>query len=115
MEYQLPELPYPQEALEPHISAETLQYHHGKHHRAYVTKLNELIKDTKYEKLGLEEIIRTADGPIFNNAAQHWNHTFFWKCLRPDAGGTPGGKVAGLISGKEGHSHSRCLGARLLH
>lgn len=97
MEHQLPELPYPKEALEPNISAETFEYHYGKHHKAYVTKLNELIKDTKFEKLSLEEIIMTADGPIFNNAAQHWNHTFFWSCLKPDAGGNPDGKIAELI------------------
>lgn len=102
MEHKLPDLPYPKEALEPHISAETLEYHHGKHHKAYVTKLNELIKGTKFENLALEEIIKTSDGPIFNNAAQHWNHSFFWKCMKPDAGGTPTGKISELINQKWG-------------
>lgn len=102
MEHKLPELPYPKEALEPHISAETLDYHYGKHHKAYVTKLNELIKGTKFENMGLEEIIKSADGPIFNNAAQHWNHTFFWSCMKPDAGGTPAGKISELINQKWG-------------
>lgn len=102
MEHKLPDLPYPKEALEPHISAETLDYHYGKHHQAYVTKLNELIKGTKFEKMSLEEIIKSADGPIFNNAAQHWNHTFFWSCLKPDAGGKPSGKIAELIDKKWG-------------
>ena len=97
MEHQLPKLPYPLEALEPYISAETFKYHYGKHHKAYVTKLNELIKDTKFEKLELEEIIKMSEGALFNNAAQHWNHTFFWSCLKPDAGGNPNGKVSGLI------------------
>lgn len=97
MEHKLPDLPYPKEALEPHISAETLEYHYGKHHKAYVTKLNELIAGTKYQNMSLEEIIRSSDGAVFNNAAQHWNHTFFWSCLKPDAGGNPDGKIAGLI------------------
>ncbi len=102
MEHKLPDLPYPKEALEPHISAETLEYHHGKHHKAYVTKLNELIKGTKFENLSLEEIIKSSDGPLFNNAAQHWNHSFFWKCLKPDAGGAPTGKISELINQKWG-------------
>jgi Fe-Mn family superoxide dismutase len=102
MEHKLPELPYPKEALEPHISAETFEYHYGKHHKAYVTKLNELIKGTKFENMDLESIVKNADGPIFNNAAQHWNHTFFWSCMKPDAGGTPSGKVSELINRKWG-------------
>jgi Fe-Mn family superoxide dismutase len=102
MEYKLPELPYSKEALQPNISAETLEYHHGKHHKAYVTKLNELIKGTEFENLPLEDIIREASGPIFNNAAQHWNHSFFWQCLAPNAGGNPDGKIAELINKKFG-------------
>ncbi len=82
MEHKLPELPYPQNALSPHISAETLQYHYGKHHAAYVANLNRLIAGTEFESLPLDEIVKTAPpGPIFNNAAQIWNHTFYWNCL----------------------------------
>lgn len=103
MEHTLPALPYANNALEPHMSAETLEYHYGKHHKAYVTKLNELVKATKFEFMPLEEIILTADGPIFNNAAQIWNHTFFWNCMAPNAGGKPTGKVASLIDAKWGN------------
>lgn len=102
MEYTLPELPFAKNALEPYMSAETLEYHYGKHHKAYVTKLNELIKGTKFEFMPLEEVILTSDGPIFNNAAQIWNHTFFWNCLAPKAGGNPTGKVASMIDAKWG-------------
>lgn len=102
MEHTLPALPFEKNALEPHMSAETLDFHYGKHHKAYVTKLNELIKGTKFEFMPLEEVILTADGPIFNNAAQIWNHTFFWNCLAPNAGGNPTGKVASLIDAKWG-------------
>ena len=102
MEHQLPELPFAKNALEPHISAETFDYHYGKHHRAYVTKLNELIKGSKFEYMPLEEIILSSEGPIFNNAAQIWNHTFFWNCMKPQGSGKPTGKVADLISGKWG-------------
>lgn len=103
MEHKLPELPYSKDALSPHISAETLEYHHGKHHKAYVTKLNELIKGTKFEKMSLEEIVKNSEGPIFNNAAQHWNHSFFWQCLSPKGGGHPGGKINDLIASKWGN------------
>lgn len=103
MEHTLPALPYEKNALEPHMSAETLEYHYGKHHKAYVTKLNELIKGTKFEFMPLEELILSADGPIFNNAAQVWNHTFFWNCMAPNAGGNPTGKVASLIDAKWGN------------
>ncbi len=96
MEHKLPALPYSESALEPHMSTETLQYHHGKHHKAYVEKLNKLIKGTKYEYMSLEEIILSAEGPLFNNAAQHWNHTFFWQCLTPDAG-QPSAKFKAMI------------------
>jgi Fe-Mn family superoxide dismutase len=98
MAFELPKLPYPQNALAPYISEETLEYHHGKHHAAYVKKLNELIANTKFAKMPLEEIIKTADkGPTFNNAAQHWNHSFYWNCLAPKAGGEPSGKLAAAI------------------
>lgn len=102
MEHKLPELPYSKDALTPHMSPETLEFHHDKHHQAYVTKLNELIKGTKFEDMALEEIIKSSDGGIFNNAAQHWNHSFFWNCLAPKAGGTPKGKVSELINKKWG-------------
>lgn len=85
----LPALPYAANALEPHMSEETLQFHHGKHHKAYVDKLNALIQDTPMEKTSLEAIIRSSEGGIFNNAAQVWNHTFFWNCLSPQGGGQP--------------------------
>lgn len=102
MEHKLPELPYAKDALQPHISAETLEYHHGKHHNAYVTNLNNLIKGTKYENMSLEEIITSSEGGVFNNSAQVWNHTFFWNCLSPKGGGAPTGKVAELINKKWG-------------
>lgn len=102
MEHKLPELPYQKNALEPYISAETLEFHYGKHHKAYVTKLNELIKGTKFEYMPLEEVVLSADGPIFNNAAQIWNHTFFWSCMTPNGGGNPTGKVATSIDQKWG-------------
>lgn len=103
MEHRLPELPYAKDALQPHISAETLEYHYGKHHSAYVTKLNELIKGTKFENMSLEEIIKNSEGGIFNNAAQVWNHTFFWNCMAPKAGGYPGGKIGDLIKNQWGN------------
>ena len=85
-QHALPELPYALDALEPKISAETLQFHHGKHHRGYVTKLNELIQDTEFAELPLEEIVRRSSGQVFNNAAQAWNHAFYWQCLAPVKG-----------------------------
>ena len=97
MQHQLPDLPYAANALEPHISAETLDFHHGKHHQTYVTKLNELIAGTEFENLSLEEIIRKASGAIFNTAAQVWNHSFYWNCLSPAGGGAPTGKIAEAI------------------
>lgn len=103
MEHQLPELPYSKTALQPHISSETLEYHHGKHHKAYVTKLNELIRGTEFETKSLDEIIKKAEGPVFNNAAQHWNHSFFWNCMSPQGGGTPTGQIAELINKKFGN------------
>jgi Fe-Mn family superoxide dismutase len=83
MEHKLPELPYRKEALAPFISAETLEFHHGKHHAAYVANLNKLIQGTEFENMELEKILRRSSGPVFNNAAQHWNHSFYWKCMRP--------------------------------
>jgi len=96
-EHKLPELPYPQNALEPHISAETLQYHYGKHHATYVDKLNKLIPGTEFEDAPLEEIIIKASGGIFNNAAQVWNHTFYWNCLTPGGSENPQGSLATAI------------------
>ncbi len=98
MEHKLPDLPYEKNALEPHISAETLEYHHGKHHQAYVTNLNNLIKGTEFEEKALEDIIKTAPaGGVFNNAAQVWNHTFYWNCMSPNGGGEPSGALAEAI------------------
>jgi Fe-Mn family superoxide dismutase len=98
MEHKLTGLPYSMDALEPVISKETLEYHYGKHHRAYVTNLNKLIIGTEFENVSLEEIIMKSDGSIFNNAAQVYNHTFYWNCLAPNAGGEPSGKTAEAIS-----------------
>lgn len=98
MAFELPALPYAINALEPHISQETLEYHHGKHHNTYVVKLNGLIEGTDLAKKSLEEIIKTSTGGIFNNAAQIWNHTFYWHSLSPDAGGEPTGDVADAIT-----------------
>ncbi|KQY88325.1 MULTISPECIES: superoxide dismutase [Roseateles] len=104
MEHTLPPLPYPIDSLAPHYSQETLEFHHGKHHNAYVVNLNNLQKGTEYEALTLEEIIKKAPnpGPIYNNAAQIWNHTFFWNCMKPQGGGEPGGKLADAINAKWG-------------
>ncbi|PWY55808.1 superoxide dismutase [Fe] [Legionella qingyii] len=98
MTFTLPELPYAKNALEPHISSETLEYHYGKHHQAYVTNLNKLIPGTEFETMDLEEIIKKSNGGIFNNAAQVWNHTFYWHCLSPNGGGEPQGKLAEAIN-----------------
>ncbi|GHK51144.1 hypothetical protein KPZU09_08800 [Klebsiella pneumoniae] len=98
MSFELPALPYAKDALAPHISAETLEYHYGKHHQAYVTNLNNLIKGTAFEGKSLEEIVRTSEGGVFNNAAQVWNHTFYWNCLAPNAGGEPEGELAAAIA-----------------
>jgi Fe-Mn family superoxide dismutase len=95
--YELPELPYAADALEPVISAETIDYHYGKHHQAYVTNLNKLVAGTEFDGATLEDIIRTADGAIFNNGAQVWNHTFYWNGLSPDGGGQPSGALAEAI------------------
>lgn len=98
MTFILPELPYAKNALEPHISSETLEFHYGKHHQAYVNNLNKLIPGTEFESMPLEEIIKLAKGGIFNNAAQVWNHTFYWHCLSPNGGGEPQGKLSEAIN-----------------
>lgn len=98
MAIELPALPYDRTALEPHISAETIDYHYSKHHQAYVTNLNNLIVGTEFESADLESIVRKAQGGLFNNAAQVWNHTFYWNCLSPNGGGAPQGKLADAIN-----------------
>ncbi len=97
MAIELPALPYDRTALEPHISAETIDFHYSKHHQTYVTNLNNLIAGTEFENADLESIVRKAQGGLFNNAAQVWNHTFYWNCLKPNGGGAPGGKLAEAI------------------
>ncbi len=97
MQHTLPPLPYPTDALAPHLSQETMEYHYGKHHQAYVTNLNALQKGTEYESLSLEDIVRKASGGVYNNAAQVWNHTFFWHCMEPGGGGEPSGALAAAI------------------
>ncbi len=97
MAIELPPLPYERNALEPHISAETLDYHYGKHHKTYVDNLNKQIEGTEFAELPLEAIIRKAQGGMFNNAAQTWNHTFYWHCLKPNGGGEPTGKLKEAI------------------
>lgn len=94
---ELPKLPFAEDALSPTISAETIAYHYGKHHRAYVNTVNQLIPGTEYENMDLECIIRSSSGKLFNNAAQVWNHTFYWNSLAPKAGGTPGGEIGRQI------------------
>ena len=98
MSFELPALPYEKNALEPHISAETLEYHYGKHHNTYVVNLNNLVKGSEFEGKSLVEIVKTSTGGVFNNAAQVWNHTFYWHCLSPQGGGEPTGAVAEAIN-----------------
>lgn len=98
MEHKLPELPYAMDALAPYISKETLEYHYGKHHAAYVANLNKLIKGTEFENKSLEDIVINSNGGLFNNAAQVWNHTFYWNCLSPNGGGEPAGALADAIN-----------------
>ena len=98
MAFELPALPYAKDALAPHISAETLEYQYGKHHKTYVDKLNGLVPGTEYEGKSLEDIIKTSSGGVFNNAAQIWNHTFYWNCLSPNGGGEATGAVAEAIN-----------------
>ncbi|SFT92989.1 superoxide dismutase [Halomonas saccharevitans] len=102
MAFELPALPYDKNALEPHISAETLEYHYGKHHQTYVNKLNELTEGTAEADKSLEEIIQSSSGGLFNQAAQVWNHTFYWHCLSPNGGGEPTGALAEAINAKFG-------------
>jgi len=102
MVHELPPLPYAMNALAPQISQETLEYHYGKHHKTYVDNLNKLIPGTGFESLSLEDIVKKASGGIFNNAAQVWNHTFYWNCLSPNGGGEPGGALAAAIKQKFG-------------
>ncbi len=102
MQHTLPPLPYATDALAPHISVETFEFHYGKHHQAYVTNLNNLIKGTEFEELALEDIVRKASGGIFNNAAQVWNHTFFWSSMKPGGGGEPSGALAAAIASRWG-------------
>ncbi len=97
MAIELPALPYDRTALEPHISAETIDFHYSKHHQTYVTNLNNLIAGTEFESADLESIVRKAQGGMFNNAAQVWNHSFYWNCLKPQGGGAPTGKLAESI------------------
>ena len=101
MPHQLPPLPYAIDALQPHISKETLEFHYGKHHQTYVNNLNDLIKGTEFENASLEDIVKKSAGPLFNNAAQIWNHTFYWNSLTPKAG-APAGALAVAIDKKWG-------------
>ena len=102
MTHELPALPYAMDALAPTLSQETLEYHYGKHHQAYVTNLNNLIPGTEFESMSLEDIVMKSSGGIFNNAAQVWNHTFYWNCLSPNGGGAPSGALAAAIEAKFG-------------
>ncbi len=102
MAIELPPLPYAQDALEPHISKETLEFHYGKHHNTYVVKLNGLIEGTPDKDKSLEEIVKNSSGGVFNNAAQVWNHTFYWNCLSPNGGGEPSGALAAAITANFG-------------
>lgn len=102
MEHKLPKLPYALDALAPHISKETLEYHYGKHHQTYVTNLNNLIKGSDFEHATLDEIILKSSGGVFNNAAQIWNHSFYWECLSPNGGGEPSGALAAAINAEFG-------------
>ncbi len=98
MAFELPALPYEKNALEPHISAETLEFHYGKHHQTYVTNLNNLTKGTEFENMALEDVIKKSSAGMFNNAAQVWNHSFYWNCLSPNGGGEPTGALADAIN-----------------
>jgi superoxide dismutase, Fe-Mn family len=98
MAIELPPLPFARDALEPHISAETMDYHYGKHHQGYADQLNKQILGTEFEAMALEDIVRSASGPMFNNAAQVWNHSFYWNCLSPRGGGEPEGRLAVAIN-----------------
>jgi Fe-Mn family superoxide dismutase len=97
MAFELPPLPYAKDALEPTISAETLEFHYGKHHQTYVTKLNAAVEGTEFADMSLEDVVMKSSGGVFNNAAQIWNHTFYWNCMTPDAKGAPEGDLAAAI------------------
>ncbi|NCZ48391.1 MAG: hypothetical protein EBX59_12685, partial [Betaproteobacteria bacterium] len=106
MEHALPQLPYAMDALAPHISKETLEFHYGKHHQTYVTNLNNLIKGTEFEQSTLEDIVMKSSGGIFNNAAQVWNHSFYWNSMKPDGGGEPSGACTHRLAvNRTGHAH----------
>jgi Fe-Mn family superoxide dismutase len=97
MKFELPQLPYPKDSLAPYISAETLEFHHERHHAAYLKKLNELVRGNRYAEMSLEDIIRSSgSGPLLNNAAQHWNHSFYWNCMMPESR-KPTGAIANAI------------------
>ena len=119
MEHVLPPLPYALDALAPEYSKETLEYHYGKHHNAYVVNLNNLQKGTEFESMTLEEIVKKSSGGIYNNAAQIWNHTFFWNCMKPNGGGEPQGGLAAAITQKWGsygafkEAFVACIAAKL--
>lgn len=98
MAFSLPPLPYDKNALAPHISAETLDFHHGKHHQAYVTNLNKLVEGKPEANKTLEEVVLSSEGGVFNNAAQIWNHNFYWPSMKPNGGGLPGGELASAIN-----------------
>lgn len=102
MAFELPPLPYSKDALQPHMSAETLEFHHGKHHKTYVDNLNKLVPGTEYENMTLEQIMMKSTGPMFNNAAQIWNHTFFWNCLTPKTTPEPTGALADAMKSSFG-------------
>ena len=103
MEHTLPALPYALDALAPHLSKETLEYHYGKHHNAYVVNLNNLQKGTEFESMTLEQIVKKSTGGVYNNSAQIWNHTFFWNCMKPAGGGEPKGALGAAIAAKWGN------------
>jgi len=98
MTFELPNLPFPGDALAPHISAETFEFHHGKHHATYVKNLNGLVEGTPFAEKSLEDVVKSSDGGLFNNAAQHYNHSFYWNCLSPTGGGKPTGALADAIA-----------------
>lgn len=106
MNFELPSLPWAPDALEPIISKQTIEFHYGKHHQTYVTNLNKLVPGTEFENASLEEIVMKSTGGIFNNGAQVWNHTFYWNCLKPNAGGAPKGKLADAINAEFGSFES---------
>ncbi|MCW5749331.1 MAG: superoxide dismutase [Alphaproteobacteria bacterium] len=115
MPFELPALPYAKDALAPHISAETLEFHHGKHHKAYVDNLNRMVTDTPMDSMPLEEVIKAASkdaakAGIFNNAAQVWNHSFYWQCMKPGGGGKPNGAISRKIASDLG-SYDKFLAA----